>query len=1705
MLLLAAGTVQASTLSYNFNSTSIPAGKKIWFSAVVRVNGTATYPLVINFTNQTITSSAFNLSVPDGQLIIDASVATATTVFTGGKWVTTAPPSTSGNYFISGYCDSLTNSIVGGLHPVSWNGTFTTCKTGISINWQWAAAVYNSFHSNMNNLGVKPSDCSHCSAYSNSDKAGTPENYKSSVTTVAGGGSSTSGSGGCGGGSGASNVGTYSAIGTVTPAAGSYAGALCAGSTLSETATIAGGSWSSGVPAVATINSSGVVSALAAGTTRRTYTVNGCRSWGTVTVNAVPVVSATTTTSLLCGGNTLNLQSTSSTSGSGGSGGGCGGGSGSSVSYIWRGPAGFYSAAQNCSRSGITTAMSGVYTVIVTSNGCSANATTTAVTVNQMPSSMAVSVSPNPVCAGNTTHLNATVSGGSGYSLLWRGGVSTISNNTTTNATITSVTMADAGVYTLSASAPGCTGSNRTTVALAVNAIPTSTGATNSGATCTGLVTLSAHSSSATRWSWVGSNGFTSSLQNPSTTISGTTTFSVTLSNATTGCSSDEVYTTVATLAGTADAGSISGAAAMCTGTTTTFSGSVTGGIWSSNAAAVASVNAAGEVTGVSAGMATISYVVTNGCGTAITTRDITVNGVPDAGSINGGSAACAGTSLLLSNTVNGGEWTTDAPAIATIDAAGNVSANGAGIAHIAYTVANSCGSSSSSTAINVNAAPTPGNIEGLTAICPGTSANLTNAVTGGAWTTEPVATATIDAAGVITGLAAGTAIVSYTAGNECGSTTATAVATVNALPEAGTITAAANLCAGTSTALNNTVSEGEWSTDAAAIATVDASGNVAGIGAGIANIVYRVSNSCGIASASSVVTVTGLPDAGTISGAASLCAGATTTMYNTAPGGVWSTSGTGAAAVDATGVLTGNNGGSETISYAVSNNCGSATATRVIIVTSMPDAGTISGSSDICTGTSTMMNNTANGGVWASEASPIATINATGVITGVAAGAATIRYTVSNSCGSASTTTMISVNTLPVAGTITGAAPVCAGNSVTLANLLSGGSWTSANPGIATVNSLGVVTGVADGDATISYTVANSCGTASATALIPVTGLPNAGAMAGPSHVGVDSIIVLTNPTGDAGGTWTANNSCVMIAGGLINGLVPGTVTVSYTVSNSCGIARTTRVITIDSPVFRISDIAGTSFLSCVGGQAAFWNNTTGGIFTMSDADAAVATVSPIGVVTGVSAGTATLSYTAWGATTTSIVTVYPVPAAIAGPANVCNGSTSMLTNVTPGGVWTSGIPSTASISPDGIITGNNAGTVTMYYTLVAPAGCRSSIVVTVNPNPMGIVGPESVCTGATIALTDATPGGTWSGSNSHASVDAAGNITGISTGGVSVSYTGLNGCFRYYVVNITQGPTAINGNLNACIGTYTYLSDAVTPGVGWSSSNPAVATITASGAVTPITAGTTRITYTLSPGCLTTSVVTVNTIPVVSAILGASSVSRTGPGVTLSDLTPGGIWTSSNTAILTVGSATGVVTANVSAGSAYINYIVTNAAGCAGFAYRILSASPAPRSHGGTTTSPGSLINLNSEMSAGEWISSDNSVATVDENGIVNAIAEGSTEIAHTVTNSAGEIATSVTTVTVKAQPLQVSMAPNPNNGRFVLKGTTGSVTDAVVNIDVLNMAGQVVYTTQIVANRGVMNEAVQTDSSLPNGTYIMNVRNGNETQIVHFVIGK
>ncbi|WP_433814690.1 Ig-like domain-containing protein [Flavobacterium johnsoniae] len=124
----------------------------------------------------------------------------------------------------------------------------------------------------------------------------------------------------------------------------------------------------------------------------------------------------------------------------------------------------------------------------------------------------------------------------------------------------------------------------------------------------------------------------------------------------------------------------------------------------------------------------------------------------------------------------------------------------------------------------------------------------------------------------------------------------------------------------------------------------------------------------------------------------------------------------------------------------------------------------------------------------WTSSNTAVATVNASGLVTAVAAGTATI--TVKTVDGNKTVTSAITVATIPVSSVAVSptSASLYAGNTQQLSATISPANatnktvtWSSSNTAIATVNSSGLVTAVSAGTATITATTQDGNKTASA------------------------------------------------------------------------------------------------------------------------------------------------------------------------------------------------------------------------------------------------------------------------------------------------------------------------------------------------------------------------------------------------------------------------------------------------------------------------------------------------------------------------------------------------------------------------------------------------------------------------------------------------
>ena len=1433
------------------------------------------------------------------------------------------------------------------------------------------------------------------------------------------------------------------------PIAGSLA--VCIGLTSPLTDATPGGSWSSITGSVATISGGGSLLGVSSGNSTISYTLGtGCASTAQATVNPNPAAITGTTT--ICSGFGTTLTSSSGTWSS----------SDITIATVTAGPA---------TTTTVTGVSGGTATITVSfPTGCIATAS---YLVNPTPAPITGTAT---VCVGSSTVLTDVTPGGT-----WTSSIPadvTITGSATITGNIAGTPNI---IYTIPATA--CFVSTP----FVVNALPSAI--TGGSAVCTGSTITLTSSAGGT---WTSSNPIDASIGATTATtavINGLTAGALTITYTLgTGCAVSEAFVVNQTPA------AITGASSVCNGLTTTFTDATTGGVWSSSAPGTASVSVGGVVTGNAVGSTNINYTLGGVCSV---TAPINVLAQPAV--VTGASSVCTGATTTLTDATSGGTWTSNTPSMATIGATTATTAviNGvsAGVLAITYTLGDGC---FSAWPFTVN--QTPVAITGPTVVCVASTITLSDISSGGTWSTSNGNASVGATTGVVTGLSAGSVNIIYTmpggcfvvyaitvngqpnissfataATSQCTTVTGTVTVTSASLG-AGSFTVTYNLSgANAATANTATLTMGGGGSGTFTIP----SGSLAVAGATTVTIT-QITNSNGCTIATSAGNTAGFnvyayPTAYTVNGTGSYCAGGAglhVFLSNSVAGvsyqmyyngvatgspitGIGASLDFGAQTAGGTYTIIGTN----TTTLCATTMTGSA----IITVNPLPTI-TVSGAGTICNGFSTTL--TASGGSSYSW-SPSTGLSATTGVIVTASPTSNTTYIVTGSNGTCSNTAtaFVSVNPLPAA--ITGTASVCPGLTTTLASASAGGTWSSVNTAAATIGaSSGVVTGVAAGTSTISYLLPTGC---VITTIVTVN--PNPAPIGGTGTVCTGSTMPLTDAT--TGGTWTSSGpEATIVSGtGVVTGVSAGTPTMTYTMGSGC---YATAQITVNTTPTAISGILST----CPGQTTLLGSTPSGGIWSSSN-PAYGSVVAATGLVTGVTAGSPVISYTLAGCSATAVVVVNPNPGAIAGPTQVCQGSSTGLTDANPGGTWSSSSITYVTMAGS-VATGVTAGTVTISYTL--GTGCYATTGFTVNPIPAAITGTNTVCVGQVTNLGDVVTGGLYSSSNTALATVVAGTgvVTGVLAGSPTITYTLPTGCLTTYGVVVNPNPSAPTGTNNVCVGLLTTLTDPTTGGT-WSSSNPANGSISVAGVVGGVAAGTTTISYTIAAtGCFNTLPFTVNALP--SAITGSPSVC-VGSSTTLSSSPSGGSWSSSNPLWASVVSGTGVVT-GVLANTPNITYTLPT--GCIAVTPIIVNPQPAVIT-GATTVCTGLNTTLADATTGGTWSSSNLTAGTVSASGVVTGIATGSVNISYTL--PAGCF--SVQPMTVNQQPAAIAGASTVCTGfTTVLADVSGTSTWSSSATAVATVGAA----TGVVS--GLTTGTVNITFTLPGGCYVVQPMTVNPT---------
>jgi len=745
-------------------------------------------------------------------------------------------------------------------------------------------------------------------------------------------------------------------------------------------------------------------------------------------------------------------------------------------------------------------------------------------------------------------------------------------------------------------------------------------------------------------------------------------------------------------------------------------------------------------------------------------------------------------------------------------------------------------------------------------------------------WATSNDAVATVSASGLVGGVTLGQATITASCEGVPGTAIVTvsnvAAASVSITQPATLRTGESAQLAATVRDAANTVLTGRsvsWTSSSTGVATITTEGLVAAVAPGTSTITATSEGKSGTATltvvAWPVYTVTVTPAPATVSqgGTVQLTATTRDTLSRVLTGRTvaWTSSNSAVATVSSAGLVTGVAAGSATITATSEGKSGTSAATVVAMplatVTVSPTSAALSigGTQQLTATTRDSSGNVLSGRVvsWTSGSAAVATVSSSGLVTAVAVGAATITATSEGKSGTA-TVTVSSVVVYSVTVTPATAALAIAQTAQLTATLrddsnrvLTGRTvtWTTSNVAAATVSTAGLVTGVAAGSATITATSEGKSGIATVTVTSQYAPLKNdtsvwvpslaAGSTAYYSFTVAsarDSVWVFawatTGATGTvsmkvwdaatseasprcATGTYSSATLCTLRPGAVGTYYIAVTGVTSITLWGLVAVTHPLVVSRVDitpSPVPAIS-IGGTAVLTAsprsYSGLA-----VTGRTITWSTSNSAVALVTSGGVVTGVAAGTATISATADGKTGSVSVTVQAAPVSTVSvtplTATISAGGTQQFVatlrdaanNILTGRIvtWTSSNSSVATVSGTGLVTGIGAGTDTITATSEGKFG-RAVVTVTA-------VGVYSVTV-------------TWD-------VPLAGTYP-----------IAWNSGLVFTATSYQHNATARDASLNVLSGRT----------VTWTSSNTSVATVSATGLVSFLTEGTVNITATV------------------------------------------------------------------------------------------------------------------------------------------------------------------------------------------------------------------------------------------------------------------
>lgn len=684
----------------------------------------------------------------------------------------------------------------------------------------------------------------------------------------------------------------------------------------------------------------------------------------------------------------------------------------------------------------------------------------------------------------------------------------------------------------------------------------------------------------------------------------------------------------------------------------------------------------------------------------------VTLNPAPPVPVISGALSFCAGSfTILTSSAPTGNQWFVGLSAIA--GATGTTYAvTSAGVYSVRVTNGFGCATNSASVTVITNPLPT---VSGTLSVCLGATTNLTPAT--GTWAETDPDISVGSTSGIVTGVAAGVGVVTYTSPSTGCSTSVTV--TVHPLPSvAGT-----SVCegGGTGTLLPVTAT---WA-ESDAHFDVTSGGLVTGISAGTGIATYTSAMTGCVNYAS--ITVNAIPEAPVVTagGPTTFCAGSSVLLTSTASSGnQWYRDGSPIAGATGTTYSATISGVYTVTVSAPPHYCASAMSNSItVIVSPLP---VIGGILSVCLGGST--NLTPAAGIWSGTDPDVSVGASSGIVTGNAVGTGLVTYTSPSTGCSASAS--ITVNENP---SISGTTHFCFGTGTILTGSPASGTWTSGSASVAVVDAAGNVTsGSAAGTANISYTIAAT----GCFATVPVTvyalpATPVITALSSTTFCAGGSVVLSSSATTD--NQWYVGG--VLIAGATAQTYATGiagvyTVIVSNPDCPSLPSAPVTIVVNPNPTLTTVNVCIGQS-------QFVPFSPAGGTLSTVST----MFSIIPPDQIYGITSGADMLTYTLpTGCSASAIMYVRTLPT----PAITALGSTTFCAGGSV--VLRSSFGFTYQWSDAaGIIPGAN----TQYYTVTTPGtyyvtisnvfgcyGTSTGRTVTVNPLPVVDAGPDiTVC----------------------------------------------------------------------------------------------------------------------------------------------------------------------------------------------------------------------------------------------------------------------------------------------------------------------------------------------------------------------------------------